>query len=300
MTKMLLLAAGLGWVGLALLFSLVPALQRQSLAERLRAYTPSAPARSPRIRTARSLRDVIGPLAVLLGGTIAKAFGVNEDLRDRLRRVHASESVTEFRVRQVVAALWCTLGASIALGLLRIPLLIGVLTIWIAPLLGLLCVEQSLALRSDRWKKSLEAELPVVAEQLAMLLSAGFSLSSALSRLSRRGNGSIARDFRRVMLRIRQGVSEADALREWAELAGVPSITRLVGVLRMSTEAADLGRLVSAEATVSREEGHRRLLAAMERKAQAVWIPVTVAALVPGVIVLAVPFLQALSAFSDS
>ncbi len=300
MTRMLLLAAGLGWIGLALLFSLVPFLQRQSLAERLRTYTPTAPTRSPRIRTARSLRDVIGPLAVLLGGTIARAFGVNEDLRDRLRRVHATESVTEFRIRQVVAALWCTLGASIVLGLLRVPLIVCLLTIWIAPLFGLLWVEQSLARRSDRWKKSLETELPVVAEQLAMLLSAGFSLSNALSRLSRRGTGSTPADFRRVMLRIRQGLSEADALDEWARLAEVPSVTRLAGVLRMSTEAADLGRLVSGEAKVSREEGHRRLLATMERKAQAVWIPVTVAALVPGVIVMAVPFLQALSVFSDS
>ena len=300
MTRLLALGAGLGWVGLALLFSLVPSLQRQSLADRLRAYTPTAPARSPRIRTARSLRDVIGPLAVLLGGAIAKAFGVNEDLRHRLRRVHASETVTEFRVRQVVAALWATLGASIVLGVLRVPLILGILTVWIAPLLGLLVVEQSLALRSDRWKKGLEAEIPVVAEQLAMLLSAGFSLSSALNRLARRGNGSAAADFGRVMQRIRQGVSEAEALREWADLADVPSVSRLVGVLRMSTEAADLGRLVSAEAKVSREEAHRRLLATMERKAQAVWIPVTVAALVPGVIVMAIPFLQALAVFSDS
>ena len=34
------------------------------------------------------------------------------------------------------------------------------------------------------------------------------------------------------MQRIRQGVSEAEALREWADLANVPSVTRLVGVLR--------------------------------------------------------------------
>jgi tight adherence protein C len=289
-----------GWVGLSVLFSLIPALQRQSLADRLRAYTPTAPRRSDRVRTARSLRDVIGPLATLLGGTIAKLFGVNEDLRDRLRRVHADESATEFRVRQTVVALWSTLGATLALGVLQVPLLLSIGVVWVAPLLGILCVEQSLALKSERWKRDLEAELPVIAEQLAMLLAAGFSLSSAINRLANRGDGATAADLRRAMLRVRQGISEGDALTEWAELSGVASVDRVVAVLRLNTEASDLGRLVSAEAKVCREEGHRRLLASMEKKSQAVWIPVTVAALVPGVIVLSIPFIRALSFFSET
>jgi tight adherence protein C len=300
MSRLLVGGAIIGWVGLSLLFSLVPSLQRQSLADRLRAYTASAPARGARVRTARSLRDVIGPLAVLLGGTIAKLFGVNEDLRDRLRRVHADQTATEFRVRQTVVALWSTFGATVLLGLLQLPLIVSVALVWIAPLLGLLCVEQALAQRSDRWRRDLEIELPVIAEQLAMLLSAGYSLSSALNRVGNRGDGAVAADLRRAMLRVRQGISEGDALQEWAQLAQVSSVDRLVAVLQLNTEASDLGRLVSAEAKVCREEGHRRLLAAMERKAQAVWIPVTVAALVPGVIVLSIPFIQALSVFSDA
>ncbi|MCB9388397.1 MAG: hypothetical protein H6512_02030 [Acidimicrobiia bacterium] len=45
---------------------------------------------------------------------------------------------------------------------------------------------------------------------------------------------------------------------------------------------------------------HRELLASMEKRSQQVWIPVTVATLVPGAIFVAVPFLQALSFFSAS
>ena len=42
------------------------------------------------------------------------------------------------------------------------------------------------------------------------------------------------------------------------------------------------------------------LVESIERRTQMVWIPVTVAALVPGVIFMAVPFVEALSLFSGS
>ena len=84
-----------------------------------------------------------------------------------------------------------------------------------------------------------------------MLLSAGYSLGSALNRLARRGNGACARDLARVRARIHQGLSEVAALREWAELAQVDALHRLVAVVALNTDAADLGRLVSDEAEPS-------------------------------------------------
>jgi tight adherence protein C len=62
--------------------------------------------------------------------------------------------------------------------------------------------------------------------------------------------------------------------------------------------ASDLGRLISEEARSIRKDTQRRLIETAERRAQQVWIPVTVAALVPGVIFLAVPFMEALRLFS--
>jgi hypothetical protein len=40
------------------------------------------------------------------------------------------------------------------------------------------------------------------------------------------------------------------------------------------------------------------LIETVERRGQQVWIPVTVAALVPGVLFMAVPFIEALRLFS--
>jgi Flp pilus assembly protein TadB len=143
-------------------------------------------------------------------------------------------------------------------------------------------------------------ELPVVIEQLAMLVSAGYSIGSALQRLAERGTGECAGDLDRVCGRIRQGLSEVDALREWGARAQVDGIDRLVAVLSLNEDAADLGRLLSAEARAIRAEVHRELVETMERRGQQVWIPVTVATLVPGVIFLSVPFIEALRLFSGS
>jgi pilus assembly protein TadC len=168
------------------------------------------------------------------------------------------------------------------------------------PVLTFLVIEQRLARASDGWKRDVALELPVISEQIAMLLNAGYSVGAALSRIAARGRGCVAQDLSVVVNRVRQGVSETDALREWAELAQVDGVTRLVGVLALHSEAADLGRLVSAEASHARRDLHRRTLEAIERRAQQVWVPVTVATLVPGVILLAVPFLSALRLFANS
>ncbi len=298
MIRIYALAALLGWIGLALLLAGIPGLQQPSLADRLRPYAPTDRRNRQRVLAARSFREVIGPLAALIGGALAKGFGVHEDLRMRLERVHSSEDPTQFRVRQSAWALAALFVAVMVTVLLPLPTLLSVALIWSAPLLGFLVVEQRLANRSQQWQRRIELELPVAAEQLAMLLSAGFSLGSALNRVADRSAGAFAKDVQRMLVRLRQGVNDKEALDEWAAIAKVPAVERLVSILRLHGEASDLGRLVSDEARASREEGHRRLLESMERKAQQVWIPVTVAALLPGCIFLAVPFISALNFFS--
>jgi hypothetical protein len=102
-----------------------------------------------------------------------------------------------------------------------------------------------------------------------------------------------------VVNRIRQGLSESDALQEWADLAAVDELRRLVGVLALNRQGGDLGRLVAEEARSMRREAHRRDIELIERRAQKVWVPVTVATLVPGVMFMAVPFITALRDFAS-
>jgi tight adherence protein C len=302
MIRVALAAGVLVWVGATLLLSCWARMDRPTLLDRLRPYHPgalSAPA-GRGVLSVASLHDVIGPLARSGGDRLAGLFGVTESVGVRLRRIHSPVDATAFRVRQMVVA-----GAALVVGAViaaasGLPSALAALFVLGLPVLTFLLVEQRLARASDRWKRDVTLELPVVSEQIAMLLNAGYSLGAALSRVAARGRGCVARDLSAVVNRVRQGVTETDALREWAELAQVDGVNRLVGVLALHSEAADLGRLVSAEAGQARRDLHRRTLESIERRAQQVWVPVTVATLVPGVILLAIPFLSALRLFSNA
>jgi Flp pilus assembly protein TadB len=235
-----------------------------------------------------------------MGDRLARLCGVDEPLEVRLRRVHSSADPRDFRVRQLLASLAAlVLGTGLAT-VAPVPVAAKLLFSAGPPLLVFLVVEQNLARRSESWQASLAAELPVVAEQLSMLVNSGYSLGSALSRLVDRGSGCVAADLARVVNRVGQGVGQADALREWADLARVDSVSRLVSLLVLHSSAADLGRLLTAEARQARRDIQRRTVEQLEKRAQQVWVPVTVATLVPGSILLAVPFLAALRLFSNA
>lgn len=303
MPRLLAGSAVLLWLGAAMVLSQIRWFNRSPLTTRLRPYEPggmSDRSDPSGLLSVSSLRDVVRPLAREAGERLAGLLGVREDLAVRLQRVHAPLDVTAFRTGQLGRA-----GAGLGAGALlatatRPPLAVAILFVAGGPLLGFLLVEQQLANASQRWKRRVFLELPVVAEQLGMLLGAGYSLGAAMNRVAARGTGACSQDLATVCGRIRQGLTEVEALREWAVLADVDALTRLVAVLALNREAGDLGRLVAEETRAIRREVQRELIEQIERRAQAVWIPVTVATLVPGAVLLAVPFIEALRLFSST
>lgn len=302
MSRAVLALSVLGFVGLVLVLAEIPWFARRALVDRLRPYAPGIPdrRRDTGVLSVESFREVIAPLASMIGNRVASAFGVQEDLALRLHRVHATIDPTVFRVRQVAwgfGALLAGGALSLALGLPAIGSLLFVIG---GPLLAFLVLEQRVASASARWQRRIVLELPVVAEQLGMLLGAGYSLAAALNRVAQRGNGACATDLQRVCSRMRHGLSDTAALTEWARTADVVALHRLVGVLALNRQAADLSRLITDEARSIRRDAQRDVIESIERRTQMVWIPVTVAALVPGVIFMAVPFVRALSLFSGT
>ncbi len=315
------------WLGASLLASQLRWFRPSRLAERLGPYLPAGhPMRSepgPRPGRGRassaappqgsgvagpgavslgSLAAVVVPLARDLGDRVAKLTGVSEDPAARLERIHSADDVAAFRARQLGFAVLALAGAALVCLWWRPPPALALLLLAAAPVGAFARLEHRLSRASAAWQRQLTAELPVVSEQLGMLLRSGWSLGGALERLSssNRGSGRCASDLARVCDRIRQGLGVHAALEEWAEVSGVEPVRRLVAVLRLEREAGDVGRLVSEEARLARAEAHRRLVEVAERRAQQVWVPVTVAALVPGVIFLAVPFTAALEAFGGA
>lgn len=299
MTRLTAISALAAVAGLTLLFSEVPWFSRVSQTERLALYQPGTSRSNPGgILSVASFRDVIGPLSRSVGGRLARLCGFDEDLQIRLVRVHSLLDVTGFRVRQIglaVSAMGVATLAAVALA--PRPELSAILVVG-APILAFLVVEQRLASASNAWQRRIFLELSVITEQLGMLISAGWSLGAAIGRVADRGSGACSQDLVRVQTRMRQGLSEIDALREWAALACVDELDGLIAILALNRETADLGRLISDEARSIRREAQRELIETIERRTQQVWIPVTVAALVPGVLLMGVPFIDALSLFS--
>jgi len=287
------------WAGLALLFAELRWFARRPLSERLRPYVAGGMGRRQRagLLSFESFHEAVAPAARALGERSSALFGIAEELDVKLARIHSGLDATDFRVRQLG---WSVAGLGLA-GLLalavRPPAMITVLFLLGCPLLGFLALEQRVVAASDRWKRRLYLELPVVTEQIGMLLGAGYSLTAALDRVARRGHGAVAQDLSRVLARIRHGLSETGALREWAALSDVDAVDRLVGVLALNREAADLGRLIAEEARGIRRDVQRELIETMERRGEQVWIPVTVATLLPGVVFVGIPFLEALAIF---
>ena len=103
-----------------------------------------------------------------------------------------------------------------------------------------------------------------------------------------------------MLQRVQQGLTEAEALTEWSDLADVEAVGRLVAILALNSETADLGRLISEEARAMRRENQRELIESIEKRTQQVWIPVTAATLVPGLLLMGIPFLDALTLFSPT
>jgi tight adherence protein C len=301
-TQLLAVAALALFAGSTLLLSQIRWFRRRPLVDRVAPYVPGgSTARSTGILvSAEGFGQVIGPLARAVGERVARAVGVTEPLAVRLERIGSTLDVTTFRVRQLGWTAVGLLTGSVLAVATQQSGPVALLLIVTAPLIGFLVVEQRLAAKSQAWQRRVFLELPVVAEQLGMLLSAGYSLGAGLGRLAARGKGACGRDLQRVVGRIRQGLSETEALREWETVADVDALHRLVGVLALNRQSGDLGRLIGEEARAIRRDVHRELIETIERRGQQVWIPVTVAALVPGVIFLAVPFIEALSLFANS
>ncbi len=288
------------WFGATLLLSELRWFRRLPLVERLAPFTAGGSLRlGGKHFVNRSFGGVLGPVAATVGERLSRGFGVSEELSLRLERIHSDVDPSQFRTRQVgrtAVALAAGVLLALVMGLTG-PLAVGV--VMMPPLLTFLLIEQGLAKRSERHQEHLMLELPVVAEQLGMLLSSGYSLSGAIARIAQRSDGACAADLKRMTNRIRQGVSIDDALREWSRTAALPAVHQLVSVLTLHHDASDLGRLISNEARGIRRTRQRDLLERIERRNQQVWVPVTVATLVPGVIFLAVPFSSALSGFAS-
>ncbi|MEV0891248.1 type II secretion system F family protein [Promicromonospora sp. NPDC050262] len=251
-----------------------------SLDERLAPYLRPRDATSTLLREASRTSAVVRLLGLHDIGARLERFGApREEIRRRLDRAGSAETVDHFRARQVVwtvGGLAAGLGLALVLAATRgaaaVPL---VVLVAVAGGCGYVACDQALTLRVRRREERLLAELPTIAELLALAVAAGESPPAALERVASTARGELAGEIRRMVAAVRAGAPVTAALTALADRSGLPPLSRFAeGVVVALERGTPLADVLRAQARDVREAGRRSLLEAGGRKEILMMVPV--------------------------
>jgi tight adherence protein C len=273
-------------VGLILVIAYAPPFRSVRLVDRLAPYVHDTPAPSRLLGTATepglltAVRRVFGPLVGDGARLVDRMLGGRAAVRRRLDALASDATVEDFRVEQVVWGGLGLLGATLIAG--AGSLMAGDLNVLSSGLLllagllgGVLGRDWWLTQQLQRREELLLAEFPVVAELLALAVTAGESPTAAIARVTRLSGGELARELGAALGRARAGVPLTDALQQMADRTSLDPLARFVDGLLVAIErGTPLAEVLRAQAADVREAGKRRLLEAGGRKEIAMMVPV--------------------------
>jgi tight adherence protein C len=269
---------------LAITFS--PPFRQVRLIDRLAPYVHDTPAPSRLLGTVTqpgmlsAARRVFGPALSDGARLVDRVLGGRASVRRRLDALGVETSVEDFRVEQLV---WGGLGllggvlvagvGSVLAGTVNV---LSVALVCVAGLVGgVLGRDWWLTQQVQRREELLLAEFPVVAELLALAVTAGESPTAAMARVTRLSGGELARELDAALGRARAGVPLVEALQQLADRTSLEALARFVDGLVVAVErGTPLAEVLRAQAADVREAGKRRLLEAGGRKEIAMMVPV--------------------------
>ena len=273
-------------VGLILVVRFAPPFRSVRLVDRLAPYVHDTPAPSRLLGTATeaglltAIARVFGPALGDGARLVDRMLGGRAAVRRRLDALATDTTVEDFRVDQVV---WGALGLLAGVAAATVGSVVaGGVNVLSA---GLLCLAGLVAgvLGRDWWltqqvqrrEELLLAEFPVVAELLALAVTAGESPTAAIARVTRLSGGELARELGAALGRARAGVPLVDALQQVADRTSLEALARFIDGLIVAIErGTPLAEVLRAQAADVREAGKRRLLEAGGRKEIAMMVPV--------------------------
>jgi tight adherence protein C len=272
--------------GVVLVVAYAPPFRSVRLVDRLAPYVHDTPAPSRLLGTATEpgLLDAVGKVfgpAVADGARLVdRLLGGRAAVRRRLDALGGGTSVEDFRVEQVVWGGLGLLGGAVltaagALAADGLNLLSGALLCVAGLLGGVLGRDWWLTQQVGRREELLLAEFPVVAELLALAVTAGEGPAAAIARVTRLSGGELARELGAALGRARAGMPLTDALQQLADRTSLEPLARFVDGLLVAIErGTPLAEVLRAQAADVREAGKRRLLEAGGRKEIAMMVPV--------------------------
>jgi tight adherence protein C len=140
---------------------------------------------------------------------------------------------------------------------------------------GALGCDQLLSFQVLRREKMLRAELPVVADLLALAVAAGESPVAGIERVVRVVSGALGDELSTVLAEIRTGSSATAAFDALVARTGVANIARFAEGLSVALErGTPLVEVLHAQAADVRESARRDLIEAGGRREVAMMLPV--------------------------
>lgn len=226
----------------------------------------------------RSALDQWVPTTVRNAGRAALPGFPGSDVSVRLRRAGSPLTVEQFQAQQLVwAASGLCVGLVLALGLAArgsspVALVVMIAGCGAAGGAARTAVLSRAVARRDT---QVLAELPTIADMLALAVSAGEGALGALERVVRTASGVLVDELRFALGEVRTGTPLSDAFHSLAERSGVPALSRLAGGIAIAIErGTPLADLLHSQALDVREAGRRRLIEDGGKREIAMMIPV--------------------------
>lgn len=299
--------AGLG-VGLGVWLVVVRvAARRPSLDARLAPYLrPAGPRAGASGTTAAARLTPFGTLERLLAPVMRDAVRLVErvgspasDVERRLDRAGRAGTLEQHRAAQVVAA---TVGSAAGLaGALLLVAgrglhpLVALALVAGGTATGLVVHDTALTAAVARRERRLLAELPTVAELLALAVAAGEGPLGALERVGRTVNGELAGEIQQALADVRAGTPLATALERLADRTGLAPLARFTEGIAVAVErGTPLADVLRAQAADAREASRRALIETGGRREIAMMAPVVFLVLPVTVVFAVFPGLAAL------
>ncbi|MGC8480382.1 MAG: type II secretion system F family protein, partial [Acidimicrobiales bacterium] len=152
--------------------------------------------------------------------------------------------------------------------------------------------------RSTRLGRSLSTSLIELVELTSILVNSGRSINSALLRASQDERHPWAPFLRKALSATDRGGAIGEELLKLAHVLAIPNFERFAELIHLHINTPELGQLLQAELATLRRNRHLQLIETLEIRSQLVWIPVSIAILIPGTILLAIPLINSLKFFS--
>ena len=164
---------------------------------------------------------------------------------------------------------------------------------------GWLVVDAQLGRRVRAHQQQATIALPALVEAIALAVSAGAALPTALDIVARRSSGVLADGLRRSINAMRDGATLDNALHRLQEEFPFPSMTRLVAAILIAIErGTPIVDVLHAQALDARQETRRLLLETAGRREVGMLIPVIFFVLPAVVVVALYPGFQELASIA--